>query len=76
MLITETITDGGRTFVHSYSDAGMLIKQNETGVLYEDAIDITPCPFTYVETDEPIDPDRNPDDALYAELGRILMGDE
>lgn len=41
-----------------YSDQGVMIRQVETGNLYEDAVDIIPCPYTYEETDEPIPPDE------------------
>lgn len=51
MLVIETMEDGR---VHTYSDAGMLIRQNETDILYEDAVDI-PGHFTYTETDIPIE---------------------
>ena len=36
------------------SDAGMMIRQVETGILYEDAVDTMPCKYTYEETDTPI----------------------
>lgn len=53
MLIEEIIEDG--RFVKHYSDSGMLIRQIETGFLYSEAIDINPCPYTYEETNLPID---------------------
>lgn len=31
-----------------------MIRQIETGILYEDAVDTMPCKYTYEETDEPI----------------------
>lgn len=46
------------TRVHHYSDAGMMIRQIETGILYEDAVDQAPCKYTYEETDEPIPEDE------------------
>lgn len=55
MLIEEFIDDGRR--VYHYSDEGYYIKQIETDILYEDAIDIVPCKYTYEETDIIIDPD-------------------
>ena len=50
MLKTETMSDGR---IRTWSDAGMQILQNETGVLYHDAVDV-PNRYTYTETDEPI----------------------
>lgn len=59
MLVIETMEDGR---VHTYSDAGMYIRQNETDILYEDAVDI-PGHFTYTETDIPIsDEEATPED--------------
>lgn len=51
MIIEEIISP---TRVHHYSDAGMMMRQIETGRLYEDAVDRIPCRYTYEETDEPI----------------------
>lgn len=51
MLIEEMISPKR---VHHYSDAGMMIRQIETGHLYEDAVDRVPCKYTYEETDTPI----------------------
>lgn len=50
MIRTETIGDRVRT----YSDAGMKLRQLETGILYDDAVDV-PGLYTYEETDQPID---------------------
>ena len=47
MIKTEMI---GERILH-YSDQGMKIRQVETGILYEDAIDVMPCRYTYEETD-------------------------
>lgn len=41
--------------VRHWSDANMKIRQIETGTLWNDAVDIIPCPYTYEETDIPID---------------------
>lgn len=53
MIIQEVLEDGKR--VRHYSDINMHILQKETGIIYEDAIDITPCVYTYEETDIPIE---------------------
>ena len=39
----------------TYSDVGMMIRQNETGVEYAEAIDIEGAPYTYTETEIPIE---------------------
>lgn len=50
MLQTEIINN----HTHHWSDTGMKIRQIETGILYDDTIDIIPCPYTYEETDIPV----------------------
>lgn len=42
------------TRIRHYSDSGFRILQNETGIVYDDAVDVMPCKYTYTETDEPI----------------------
>jgi hypothetical protein len=32
-----------------------MIRQIETGILYEDAVDVIPCRYTYEESDVPIE---------------------
>ena len=51
MIRTETTSDGRR---RTWSDAGMMIRQEETGALYEDAVDVQPVRYTYTETSTPI----------------------
>lgn len=50
MILTELLNDG--TLIKHYSDNGYLLLQVETGAKYFEPIDINPCPFTYIETDE------------------------
>ena len=40
----------------TYSDIGMMILQNETGIEYAEAIDVEGAQYTYIETDNPIEP--------------------
>lgn len=56
MIITEyyRTRDDGVVLNSTYSDAGMMILQNETGIEYSEAIDIEGAAFTYTETDKPI----------------------
>lgn len=53
MIITEYIEIENRE--RRYSDLNMKIRQVETGNLYDDAVDVIPCPYTYEETDIPIE---------------------
>lgn len=54
----ETRSDGVRLF-KTYSDSGLMIKQNESGNLYSEAVDVENAPFTYIETDEKIETDKD-----------------
>ena len=52
MIVKEhykTRTDGVELY-KTYSDAGYLIRQVETGAEYDEAIDIDGMPYTYTET--------------------------
>jgi len=53
MLQSELIENGER--IHHWSDAGLKIRQVETGIVYDDAVDVMPCRYSYEETDEPIE---------------------
>ena len=53
MILTELLNDG--TLIKHYSDKGLMLLQKETGAKYSEPIDIVPCPYTYEETDEPIE---------------------
>ena len=60
-MVREELLPGG-AFVRHYSDAGMMIQQEETGALYDEAVDVVPCRYTYTETDEPIpEPEPEPE---------------
>lgn len=37
--------------IYHYSSEGKKIKQNETLIEYDEAIDVIPCQFTYTEID-------------------------
>lgn len=57
MIIREyykTRKDGIRLFL-TKSDAGLMIKQEETGIMYGEAIDVENAEYTYTETDEKIE---------------------
>lgn len=49
MVIKEVLNEH---LVKHYSDRGVKLLQVETGVVYDEAIDIVPCRYTYEETDE------------------------
>jgi hypothetical protein len=58
MIKTEFLHDG--TLVKHYSDAGFMLLQVETGIKYSDPVDVVPCRYTYVETDELVETDEEP----------------
>ena len=41
MIIEEMVGDR----IRHYSDKNMKIRQIETGIVYDDAVDIYPCPY-------------------------------
>lgn len=46
--------DGVKLY-RTYSDAGMMIRQSETGMEYAEAIDVEGALYTYAEMDIPIE---------------------
>lgn len=55
MIITETVTLKGNTFIRTYSDGGYMIKQDGTDEVYAEAYDPVDSSRTYTETDESIE---------------------
>ena len=45
--------DGVKLY-RTYSDAGMMIRQNETGAEYAEAVDVTDAPYTHTEPETKI----------------------
>ena len=42
---------------HWTDDETKTLLQVETGAMYDEAIDIYPCPYTYQEIDKPVEPE-------------------
>lgn len=56
MIKKEKITrDDGVKLIRTYSSRGLKIRQNETGIIYDEAIDVDNGKYTYSETDEKIE---------------------
>lgn len=72
MIVTEYLNNG--TLIKHYSNAGKVVRQVETGYKYGEAIDVVPCPYTYVE-DEPDDPEVEEEIPAEEALEIILGGD-
>ena len=54
MVVKEeymTRSDGVKLY-RSYSDEGRKLIQNETGIVYDEAIDVENAPYTYRESEE------------------------
>lgn len=74
MIVKEeymTRADGVKLY-RTYSDSGLKIVQNETGVTYDEAIDVENASYTYSESDEPIE--AMSEDEQKAQAFDILMG--
>ena len=68
------LKDGVKLY-RTYSDARMMIRQNETGVEYAEAIDVEDASYTYTETETPIEtPEMTTEERLQdAEMALGIM---
>ena len=57
MVIKEfyRIREDGVNLNRVYSNNGFYLQQVETGIIYDEAIDIEDVNYTYIETDTPIE---------------------
>ena len=57
MIVTEYFMTrkDGVVLNRTYSDGGFYILQNETGIEYDEAVDVEGAPYTYSETDKRVD---------------------
>ena len=64
--------DGVKLY-RTYSDAEMMIRQNETGVEYIEAIDVERAPYTYTETETPIEtPEMTDEEYLNMSVLKVI----
>jgi len=54
MIIQEPYKENDK-LVRTFSDEGKMIMQIETGRIYSEAVDISPCRYTYTETDQNVE---------------------
>lgn len=66
MIIVELVDNDTRE--RRYSDKNVKLLQVETGILYEDAVDVIPCKYTYEESDVPIDEEPEPSEITKKEF--------
>ena len=57
----KTRKDGVNLY-RTYSDNGMYLRQHPTGIEYAEAIDVEGAPYTYEETDKPIETEEEAED--------------
>lgn len=73
MIVIERV-QGTENLIRTYSDAAMMIRQDQTGAMYEEAVDIDTSGYTYTETDIPISSEELSDtDALNIIMGRGII---
>lgn len=70
-IIVERIEDS-TDLIKTYSDKGMMILQEQTGIMYSEAVDVDYAGYTYVETNIPIEENESSD----SEILDILLGRE
>ena len=72
MIINEfyTTRPDGVNLYRTYSDAGLYIRQEQTGAEYAEAIDVEGSGMTYVETDSPVVEEISDSEALSIIMGR------
>lgn len=70
MIKTETLTIGGKQFIRTYSDKGMMIHGGSPEADYSEALDPAELGRTYTETDIPVEGETTAEDIL-----NILTGE-
>ena len=53
MIVQTTQEINGVMYAYTYSDSGFMIERD--GVEYSEAVDVTNAPYTYTETETPIE---------------------
>jgi hypothetical protein len=71
MIKTENVTIGGKQFIRTYSDKGMMIHGGSPEADYSEALDPAELGRTYTETDIPVEGDE----ATAEEIVEILTGE-
>ena len=78
MIVQTTKEINGVMYAYTYSDSGFMIERD--GVEYSEAVDVTDAPYTYTETETPIEtPEMTTEERLQdaeTALGIIFGEDE
>lgn len=72
MIIQEPIQN--TSLIKTYSNLNFMIEQQPTKILYPEAIDIQNTPYTYIETNIPIEGDENIAEAADYEAALNKLG--
>ena len=71
MIQVEYLQDG--TLIKHYSDKGFVLLQQETGIKYTDPIDVVPCRYTYIETNERPEPEEEDDEEITGDQLKAML---
>lgn len=71
MIKTESVTIGGKQFIRTFSDKGMMIHGGSPEADYSEALDPAELGRTYTETDIPVE-----DEPTAEEIVEILTGEK
>lgn len=71
MIQVEYLNEG--TLIKHYSDKGFLLLQQETGIKYADPIDVVPCRYTYIETNEREDVEGDDDEEITGDQLKTML---
>ena len=74
-MIIQEMFENNPELIVTYSDSGYRIRQIDTGIIYDSAVDIVSTDHQYEETDEKIDPAEE-DEESAKEIVEILLGQE
>lgn len=74
MIKTETLMITGKEYIRTYSDSNMQIRQDDTGAMYDEAVDPVESGRMYTETDVPIVEYYADETEAKARAYEILMG--
>lgn len=60
-IVKEEFARRKHKYDYFYSDEGLKIIRDQTEILYDSAVDLHPSPYTYTESDIPIETESEPE---------------
>ena len=71
MIVQTTKEINGVMYSYTYSDSGFMIERD--GVEYSEAVDVTDAPYTYTETETPIEtPEMTDEEYLNMSVLKVI----